>query len=70
MDAAEVEIELKNEVHGKFSLIDLIKGSCVIFRGLSIGLKMIVEAIYSKYFRELSDTNPFVIVISLNPITK
>ena len=52
------------------SIIDLIKGRCVLCSGPSIRWKRIVEAILSKSFRELSDNDQFVIVVSLNPITK
>ena len=52
------------------SIIDLIKRSYVLFWVTSIRWKMIVEAILSKLFQELSDTDQFVIVVSLNPITK
>ena len=50
-------------------LINLIKGRYVIFRGPSISWKIIVEAIKSTLFQQLSDTNWFVIVIYINPIT-
>ena len=52
------------------SSIDIIKGGYVLFRGPSISWKSIVEAIYSKLFWWLSDTDQFVIVLSLNPTTK
>ena len=50
------------------SIIYLIKGRYVLFQGPSISWKIIVEAILSKSFQEFSDTNQFVIVVSLNPI--
>ena len=52
------------------SFIDLIKGRCIIFRGPSISQKMFSEAIRYKLLREFSYINLFVIVISLNLITK
>ena len=52
------------------SIIDLIKGRYVICWVPSIIWKIIVEEILSKSFREFSDTDQFVIVLSLNPITK
>ena len=52
------------------SVIDLIKERYVIFWSPSISWKRIIEAIRRKLFREFSDTNQFLIVISLNPIRK
>ena len=52
------------------SIVNLIKGRCVLCLGTSIGWNFIVEAILGKSFWELSDTNQFVIMVSLNPITK
>ena len=51
------------------SIIDLIKGLYVLFLGPYIRWKIVVEAILSKSFREFSDTNQFVVVVFLNPIT-
>ena len=52
------------------SIINLIKEWYIIFRGPSISLKGITEEIKSKSFIKFSGNNQFVIVISLNPITK
>ena len=52
------------------SIIDIIRGRYVLCCGPSIRWEVIVEAILSKLFRELSDTDQFVIVVSLKPITK
>ena len=51
-------------------IIELIKGRYVICWVPYIRWEFIVEAILSKSFREFSDTNQFVIVVSLNPIPK
>ena len=52
------------------SIIYLIKERFVLFRSPSISWKFIVEAIKSKLIQKLYNTNQFVIVVSLNPITK
>ena len=52
------------------SIIDLIKGRCVLSWGPSIRWKIKFEAILSKLFQLFSDTYQFFIVVSLNPTTK
>ena len=51
-------------------IIKLIKERYVLCQSPSLSLKGIFEANKSNLFQELSDTNQFFIVISLNPITK
>ena len=51
-------------------IIDFIKERYVLCRVPTIRLEVIVEAILSKSFREFSDIGWFVVVRSLNPITK
>ena len=58
------------EIRNCIFIIDLIKGRCVLCWGPSIMWEVIVEAILSKSFQEFSDTDQFVIALSLNPITK
>ena len=52
------------------SVIDIVKGRYVIFLGPSIRWKRVVEAILRKSLWELSDTDQFFIVVSLNKISK
>ena len=51
-------------------IINLIKARYVLCWGSYIKWKSIVEAILSKSFLELSDTDKFFILVSLNPIMK
>ena len=52
------------------SIINLIKEKYIFCQTSCVSCKNIIEAIKRNSFRELSDTNHFVVVISLNPTTK